>query len=362
MIEDVIVIDGVAHTYNLDRNNHASGRYSDAVSELVWGSCYPLSQQGYRVPRESFLRDWDIEETANMLFLESNTDLAVHHVLELNAYKDGLVSYEKTRAIKERWPDRFIVYAGVDPLRGKAALEDLERQVEVLKPVGLKLYPSSWGADNVRGWHMDDPEVAFPFFEKARELGLGTVAIHKAVPLGPIPMQHYKVDDIDRCADAFPDLNFEIVHGGMAFIEETAWQLARFPNVYVNIEILSALAVTKPQAFLQAMAGLISAGGPVALDKIIWGTGCMAFHPQPLLEAFWNDFAFPEELVNGHGLPRMDKEAKRKILGENFARMIGFDLQKAKQRTVGDEFDKKRKETGGNASPFSTTKVSGMVE
>jgi len=29
---------------------------------------------------------------------------------------------------------------------------------------------------------------------------------------------------------AFPELNFEIVHGGMAFLEETAWQIARFPT------------------------------------------------------------------------------------------------------------------------------------
>ena len=79
-------------------------------------------------------------------------------------------------------PDRFIVCAGVDPLKGQAAIEELERQVEELDPVGLKLYPNSWGADGVSGWHMDVPEVAFPLFDKARQLGLGVVAIHKAVP------------------------------------------------------------------------------------------------------------------------------------------------------------------------------------
>ena len=56
--------------------------------------------------------------------------------------------------------------------------------------------------EQVRGWLMDDPEVAFPLFAKAQELGLKVVAIHKAVPLGPVPMKHYRMDDIDAAADA----------------------------------------------------------------------------------------------------------------------------------------------------------------
>jgi len=95
-----------------------------------------------------------------------------------------------------------------------------------LKPVGIKLYPNSYTADGVVGWHMDDPEIAFPIFQRAHDLGLKAVAIHKAIPLGPVPMDHYRMDDIDAAAAAFPDLQFEVVHGGFAFIEETAFQLA----------------------------------------------------------------------------------------------------------------------------------------
>src|SRR3546814_8517206 len=62
----------------------------------------------------------------------------------------------------------------------------------------LPIYPNSWLGSEVRGWHMDDPEVAFPLFERAQALGIKVIAIHKAVPLGPVPMEHYRVDDIDR--------------------------------------------------------------------------------------------------------------------------------------------------------------------
>src|SRR3546814_1661439 len=73
-------------------------------------------------------------------------------------------------------------------------------------------------------------------------------------------MEHYRVDDIDRALTAFPDLQFEIVHGGMAFLEETAWQLGRYPNVYVNLEVTSASAATRPAAFGHALGMMASIG------------------------------------------------------------------------------------------------------
>ena len=78
-------------------------------------------------------------------------------------------------------------------------------------------------------------------------------------------MDHYRMDDIDAAAAAFPDLQFEVVHGGFAFIEETAFQLARFSNVWVNLETTSNLAVAKPGAFERVMAGLIAHAGEGAL-------------------------------------------------------------------------------------------------
>jgi hypothetical protein len=209
---------------------------------------------GHRIPREHFARDWKLAETAKMLFVESDYDFACHHVTPINAFKDGGCSIQKAREARERWPGRFQVYAGVDPVFPEQALDSLEQQVEELSPVGLKLYPNSYTADGAVGWHMDDPEIAFPLFQRALDLGLKAVAIHKAIPLGPVPMDHYRMDDIDAAAAAFPDLQFEVVHGGFAFIEETAFQLARFSNVWVNLETTANLAVAKPAVFERVMA------------------------------------------------------------------------------------------------------------
>jgi predicted TIM-barrel fold metal-dependent hydrolase len=351
MIDGIPVIDGIIHAYNLDPSNYAN-KHAGVIAELIAGMVGAMARPDFAGPRQLYIRDWSIEDTARLVFLESDTDLAVYHVLPLNAFHDGMCSFDKALEAKQRWPNRIINYCGVDPLQGSAALDELDRQIELLRPTGLKLYPNSWVGNEVHAWSMDDPEVAFPLFERAQKRGLKVVAIHKAVPLGPVPIESYRMDDIDRAAIAFPNLNFEVVHGGMAFLEETAWQLARFPNVFVNLEVTSAYVATRPRAFDMAFSTLMSIAGAAALDRIIWGTGAVAFHPQPLLESFVRGFQFSDSTRERTAVTPLTKVEKQKILFGNFAAMTGLDLEQRLAACRQDEFARSRSE--GRAPPFST--------
>ncbi|WP_257458945.1 amidohydrolase family protein [Archangium lipolyticum] len=351
MIGDAFVVDAVTHAYNLHPSNYRAGRYAESLAQLIFGLHTGFSGDGYRIEQaERFLKDWSVKELARILFVESDIDLAVHHVLPLQTlYSDGLCSFEKTLALRKLYPDRFLVYAGVDPLRGTAALEELEQQVEALKPSGLKLYPAAWLGESFRhtGWRMDDPTIAFPLFERARKLGIKNIAVHKGLPMGAVPLEPYKVDDIGGAADAFPELNFEIVHGGMAFLDETGMQLSLFPNVYVNLEVTGALIVKRERWFAEALAGLLKWAGP---SKIMWGSGSVFCHPQPALRKFWNDFQLPDDLVSVAGM-QVTPEVKRMILGENYARYAGIDIAAAKARIAHDAFSKER--ANGTPGPYS---------
>ena len=55
------------------------------------------------------------------------------------------------------------------------------------------------------------------------------------------------------------------------------------------------------------------------------GTGAALAHPQPLLERFWN-LEFSPEILAMTGSPPLTKDIKRKILGENAARLHDIDL------------------------------------
>jgi uncharacterized protein len=119
-----------------------------------------------------------------------------------------------------------------------------------------------------------------------------------------------------------------IFHVGLPFIDETCWQLVRFPNLYASIAATVNFVVRSPRQFAEWLGKLMFWCGE---DKIIYGSEAPLFHPKWALDAFWN-FELPQELVEGYGYPQLTEQAKRKILGENLLRLSGMDLEETRQK------------------------------
>lgn len=345
MIDDMFVIDAVCHPYNHLPSNFADVEGGGAIAELAYALAADPPDPTYSMEREEYLTDWTVPELANLLFHESDTDVGIIHPLAISAFKDGYVSIEKAAEAIQDYPNRFIgAYACVDPLTGQQAIDSIGEQVDLLKPLGLKLYPTSWQGGKSVSWRMDDPKLIYPLYEKAAECGLKHVAIHKAVPIGPIPVgDAYNPSDLENAATDFPELNFEIVHGGLAFLEETAWLLARFGNISINMEIQNVIVERRPRTFAQILLGLMHVAGPSVLDRMFWGSGGALCHPRPAIELF-AEFEFPQDLLDNAGLfipiPQITKEQKAGMLAGNFARIHGLDLDQLKANVKGDEFDR----------------------
>lgn len=333
--DDVFVIDPVIHALNLDHGNVAS-KYGEQLHQMSYGLHAMLSPPEALCPQDVYMTDMAPEALVRTIFEESQTSLAATHTLRLDTwFKDGFAAEWKTTEMTTRWPTRVLGYVGLDPTQDCAAvLEDLERQVAATpNAVGVKLYPHQM--DPYRRWLATDDTV-LRLIERARALGLRSIAIHKALPNGSVPLAPYRIgEDFEQAADAFPDMAFEIVHSGMAFIEETALAIGRFPNVYANLETTTAMLWQAPGRFEAALALLMQWGGP---EKILWSTGCTVVHPQHLLKLFWA-FAFGEETLGRHGIPQIDEGTKRMILGGNYARLAGLDIAQWQARQKGDAFD-----------------------
>jgi predicted TIM-barrel fold metal-dependent hydrolase len=362
MLDDVFVIDGVAHAFDMSPENFADERLARPVNDSV-AALLATAPDGYRLDPEATKRDWTVDDTANILFRESATDVAIFHTTPIYFFKDGWSGWHKSVDAVRRWPDRFIgAYCAVDPL-GPDPLGQLERQVEELRPVGVKLYPISYHNGAIAPWRMDDPKVAFPIYERAAQLGINHIAVHKAVPLGPTPGgAAFHPGDVEGAAVAFPDLSFEIVHGGMAFVEETAWLLGRFENVWINLETLNIILTARPGVFAEMMAGLLSVGGEPAISRLFWASGAMNCHARPGLEAFL-DFEFTDEVLDRSGMfapvPQLTREHKRMMLGGNLARLHGLDIATLAARIEGDEFSR---DAGAEwPAPYSTTVLADAV-
>lgn len=343
MIDGMFVLDAVTHAYNHLPENWEDPVLGHAMVELAYHLAADPPERRYAMTREQYLVDWQIPDVARLLFAESATDVAVMHPLAISSFKDGYSSVEKAAEALSRYPTRFIgAYACVDPLRGQGAIDAITQQVDMLKPLGLKLYPTSWDGKGPVSWRMDDPKLIYPLYEHAQKIGLKHVAVHKAVPIGPFPVgDAYNPSDIENAAGDFPDLHFEIVHGGLAFMEETAWLLARFGNIAVNMEVQNIIVERRPRAFAEILLGLCRIGGSDMLERMFWGSGGTLHHPQPGLEAF-AAFEFPQDLLDNAGLfkpvRQITRGDKMNILSGNFARLHGLDLGRYKKGIENDEF------------------------
>lgn len=349
---DSIVVDGVIHAYNWTEPNWTS-KWSPGFSEAGYNFHAALSpDDDHLMTHEEFVSDWSGEQLEEILFTETNVDVGVFHSVPLyDYYKDGLSSIEKGAAMKERNPDRIVLYGNINPLDVQHSLNEIERQVNEYKISGLKLYPATFFNGQTLPNRLDDPQTGFAVIEKCLELGINVIAVHKAVPFGPAKFSAYQVDDIDEVASRYPEMNFEIVHAGMAWIEETCLLMARFPNVYANLEATAYLVVKRPRQFAEAIGAFLSVGGE---ERMIFASGCSFWHPQPAIDGL-RAFEMPTDLIEGWGYPALTDEGKDKILGENFLRLHGIDGAELRKRIDGDKWAKGRED--GLRDPWSAIRA-----
>jgi predicted TIM-barrel fold metal-dependent hydrolase len=332
---DLFVVDAVVHALNLSRSNIAS-RYGDQLWTMSYGLHRTLTPPDRWCPEATYMADMPAEMLARTMLEESVTSVMATHTLTLDSwFHDGFAARHKTEAMARGFPGRVLGYVGVDPTRERAAvIDDLDAQLDALPgAVGMKLYPHQMNP--YRAWRADD-DTTMAAIEHAVARGVRTIAIHKALPNGSVPLAPYRIgEDFELAVDALPHVAFEIVHSGMAFVEETAMAMGRFPNVYANLETTTALLWQAPRRFAQALALLLQWGGP---EKLLWGTGCTVTHPQHLIEAFWA-FDLPGDVAAAHGVPPLTPDVKRAILGGNYARMLGTDEAAMRAAFAGDQWD-----------------------
>ena len=329
--KDVFVFDCVCHIFNFDKSN-AFGPAGDLFDEHLYAFHSFLTKEGEKViDRDDFFREWSVDEIYEMVIEESDTDMIVSQPLPLtDLFKDGLSPWEKCAEMAQKHPDRAVFWGSVNPLEGKKALDLMEIQVKEYGAKGFKFYNVRYDYGQPFPWRMDDPRVAYPVFEKAQELGINLIGVHKGVPLGPQPIEHTRTWDMDGAASNFPDINFIIFHIGLPWLDEVLWQTIRYPNLYASIAATLNFIGRHPRVFAEVMAKLMWWCGE---DKVIYGGEAPIWHPQWALEEFWN-FELPEDLTTEYGYPPLTEQAKRKILGENLARLHGLDLD-AKKTELG---------------------------
>jgi predicted TIM-barrel fold metal-dependent hydrolase len=333
-----LVVDAVAHAYDSSEDNYLN-EHAREFNHSTFHHTRIYTPEQYQMSEEQFFKDVTVEELERVLFLESDVDFVVNHSLPLyDFFADGLSSMEKAVELRDRNPNRVAIYGDINPLADDV-IEDLEYKANELDVDGIKIYPARFEDGQSLEVALKD-DTGLRMLERANELGVDTVAVHKSLPVGPTPTSYYEVGDVDEVAGKFPDINFEIVHAGFSFLEETVFLISKFPNVYANFEVTGNLMMVQPRKFAKILGEMLMWAGP---EKILFASGCNFTHPQPLIETLW-DWDFPEDMKEEYGYPDLTDDVKERILGLNALDMHDIDPDELRDRIEGDEWERKRDE------------------
>jgi hypothetical protein len=338
-----IIVDAVGHAYDFTPGNRVDScplAVYDGVAAYTHAEVHAVAESlkpGYQLSYDEYVARWPADEVADVFFAESDVDAFAYHGVRLPPVsRNGISPFDLGVELKRAHPDRVFLYAPVDALGGAGEREEMEHMASEAKIDGFKFYPSNGLVDpnlhQAVTISFADLDSVGPYLEKARELGVRHIAVHKAIPIGPGPLAPNRVDDIGVAATAFPDLTFEVVHSGWAFLEDCALQMVTHPNIYANLECVANFLVRRPTRFAHVLGTLRHYAGD---DRLLFGTGAMACHPAPVVAAL-AAFEMPQELVDGEGYRPVDDEFKAKILGGNYLRLHGIDPAAMAQRLQDD--------------------------
>ena len=321
MIDEIFVFDCVIHVHDMSDENLNPAR---ADSHWVRGLQVGMGEmlRPLHGERTEYAARMSVEEMYDLVFVKSPTDLAMAQVVPVfDWYPQYWAPVELQHAMAVAYPDRVLFCGGVDPsFQGLGfALEDMERQATELGAVSFKFY----NAHLVDPWRCDDEAVAYPLYQKALDLGIDVVQFHKGVPFGTENLELGRPVDLQAPCRDFPDMTFVMHHLAVPYFDETVAIAGRFPNLHLALSANLAFTPVAPRQVQWQLGMLLQRVGS---DKLIYGSEAgLAGPPAPYLQAFL-DLEIPEDLRSGWGFPQITHEDRKKILGENFARVMGIDI------------------------------------
>ena len=337
MIEkDVFIFDNVVHMYDYSDENLKS-KESDFDRQYHLNKVLGRRQRSENDiysswdPIQGFARKWTSEDLGKLLFEDSGTDMAMAQAVPLfDLYKDGFAPVKAQYEFSKAFPERVLFCGAVDPMYPslEGALEQMEEQVKEMGAKSIKIYNAHVDG---KSWACDDPEIAYPLYEKGLELGMKIFQFHKGNPITRASLRDLSPLDIERAAMDFPDLSFGIHHLAVPYFEETVWIASRYPNVFLVLSGIGHTPMVAPRTFKEWRGRLLR---DVASDRILWGSEApLLGNPRPILDWIWN-MKIDEQLQEDYGYPEITEEDKRKILAENQARLFDIDLESKKKEFI----------------------------
>jgi predicted TIM-barrel fold metal-dependent hydrolase len=322
-------------------------------------------------PGLASLRCLDSDAFVKDVFLDSDTDLMVLSFVPSTRKGEPLTIEEAAATAriveKLKGTHRLFIHGRVNPNQA-GDLEGMDMLAERYKIAAWKTY-TQWGPDE-KGFFLDD-DVGLAFIEKARNLGIKNIAVHKGLPFGSESYEHSTCVDVGRVAKRFPDVNFLIYHSGfVAGKPERAYDASRTDgidalctslrsngikpgsNVYAELGSTWRFVMRDPDSAAHALGKLFQFVGE---DNVLWGTDSIWYgSPQDQILAF-RTFQIADGLQQQYGYPKMTPALRAKVFGRNALKVYQVSADVLKEHLPKDKVTRDRLEYRERADPTFLT-------
>lgn len=331
--EQIFVIDGHMHFWDASPANQRN-KYGKGWIDCFYGYHKLFTPPEYVWSLEQY-QLYSEERLMTDLFVDGYVDMGLFLPTYLkDFYFEGFNTTERDGILKEKYPDRFILNGAFDPRDGEQGLEYLQQLVDKYHIKGVKLYTAEW-KDGSRGYKLTDPD-AYRYLEKCQQLGVTNIHVHKGPTIWPLNKDAFDVADIDQTATDFPDLTFIVEHCGIPRLEDFCFIAAQEPNVMGGLAVVMPFIRNRPAEFAKMLSELLYWLGP---DRLTFASDYAIWHPKWIIDDFMK-FELPDELKKEYKVD-LDLTAKKKILGENAARLYGINIQEQAQKLASQPVERR---------------------
>lgn len=330
-------------------------------------ACGPSKGPG----RLDYLQCIGPDEFVKDVFHDSDTDLMVLSFVPSTREGEPLTIEEAaaTARIVETLDGthRLYIHGRVNPNQ-PGDLEGMDELAARHRISAWKTY-TQWGPDG-KGFYLDDPP-GIALIEKARKLGVRTIAVHKGLPFGQRSYEHSTCTDVGRVAKRYPDVNFLIYHSGFVTgkpegahdpartdgIDALVTSLAEAgvkpgANVYAELGSTWRFLMRDPDSAAHALGKLFKAVGE---SNVLWGTDSIWYgSPQDQIQAF-RTFQIAPALREKHGYPEMTPALRAKVFGLNALRIYPVPKDVLDRHLKADKVARAREEARGEPDPTFLT-------
>ncbi|MHA1193800.1 MAG: amidohydrolase family protein, partial [Promethearchaeota archaeon] len=201
--------------------------------------------------------------------------------------------------IVNNYPDKFIGIAGIDPLKGMAAVREIRRSYELgMRGVAVRPFMFQIPPTHAK---------MYPIYSTCVELDI-PIWFHLSINYSTNSMEYEKPVYLDVVAQDFPELKMIAGHGGWPWVNELIAVAWRNPNIYIDIaSYIPKYLGMKGTGWEQ----LIHFGNSVLQDKILFGSTWL-FMGMSI-----------KQLADGIMKLPLKEEVKRKWLHDNAAKLFG---------------------------------------